>query len=207
MIRPPHALTITGASTVGILMLWMQRVYGEAPLFENIGPAAADSTTTILALIVSGLTTPVTVLIIAVAGALFTAYKHHAKLWWLLFAVLAVGTAASVGLKNIIMLPRPEYALLPLGSYGFPSTHATLATILFIIIIWFSYYWRNTAHRLTLAITGAGWVSICLSRMLLGVHSASDVLAGILLGAAIASLAIAMAPIIFHHYNIKIKRT
>ena len=38
------------------------------------------------------------------------------------------------------------------------------------------------------------WILVCTSRIVLGVHSGSDVLAGIMIGAIIASIAILIAP-------------
>lgn len=201
MIRPPQTLLVTTTATVGLLLLWFQRIYGNTPLLEGIVPAA-DSTATILALLVSGFTSPVTVVLIAVAGGLFAAYEHHAKLWWLFASLLAVGAAASSLLKELIQLDRPEVALVPLSSYGFPSTHATLATIILITVVWFVYYWRQQPHQLIVGLTTAGWLLICSSRILLGVHSLSDVLAGIMLGISIATVAITVAPRLFQYWNI-----
>lgn len=202
MIRPPQTLLITTTAAAGLLLLWFQRIYGSTPLLEDIVPAA-DSTATILALLVSGFTSPVTVVLIAVAAGLFAAYEHHSKLWWLFASLLAVGAAASALLKELVQLDRPEVALVPLSSYGFPSTHATLATITLIAVIWFVYHWhRQQPHRLIVGLTTAGWLMVCSSRILLGVHSLSDVLAGIMLGISIATVAITVAPQLFKYWNI-----
>ncbi|HNW79764.1 MAG TPA: phosphatase PAP2 family protein, partial [Candidatus Competibacteraceae bacterium] len=68
----------------------------------------------------------------------------------------------------------------PLDEYSFPSGH-TLHAVSFSII---AVYYYPVLAWLVLPFT----VLVALSRLVLGLHYPSDVLAGILLGAALASL-------------------
>lgn len=207
MIRLTHALIITIAALTGLGFLWLERIYSNTPLLGELTVPVADSTLAILALLVSGLTSPAVVIMVSVTGALFAAYKHQIILWWLFVGLLSVGLAASTILKIAISLPRPEYGLVQLSSYGFPSTHATLATIIFITASWFAYHWQVLSHRLIIAGIGISWLTVCASRILLGVHSLSDVLAGIMLGTAIGAVALFLAPHIFKHYDIPLQKS
>ena len=99
--------------------------------------------------------------------------------------------ASSVGiifvtiLKNIIRRPRPSvFRLTYETGYSFPSSHTTMSTIfygLLIYLIWKKVKNNKLKYFLTyifiLIIIGVG-----MSRIYLGVHYATDVTAGIIIG-------------------------
>ncbi|MEX2515069.1 MAG: phosphatase PAP2 family protein [Candidatus Paceibacterota bacterium] len=194
MISLSQTLAIITTSFFGFILLWLERIYSNAPLFGDI-TAGGDSLLTTLSLLVSAATSPVLALTLTIIASLVAVADHHQRLWWFSAGVLLTGITTSTILKELVMLPRPEYALIQLGSYGFPSTHATVATILCIGGIWITYHWTALRNRkLWMYLLLIGWVIICTSRMTLGVHSISDVLAGVLLGTAVSSVAILLAP-------------
>jgi len=203
MIKISHILIIIIASSAGFIFLWLERLYSNIPLFGNLTAITNDGIIFTFALLISVVTSPGIALTIVIIAALLAIHDHHIRLWWFSTGLLITGIAASTLMKNIIMLPRPEYGLIKLSTYGFPSTHATLATIICIVGIWLTYNWRNISHRKTILYTLIiGWIIICLSRMLLGVHSTSDVLAGVLLGSIISSMGILVAPLFLHRSSI-----
>lgn len=83
--------------------------------------------------------------------------------------------------KVLIMRPRPIGGLLTVNTYSFPSGHAFLAVVFFGALI-LSYTkhlsWKKTF--VSLCVFSAFMVAI--SRIYLGVHWVSDVLAGVSLG-------------------------
>ena len=104
----------------------------------------------------------------------------------------AVAVALSLGgamlisdiVKQLVARPRPPVEhLQAVSGYSFPSGHATQASA-----FWFSLVLavRVRAAPATLRLAGAGATLVvavvALSRVYLGVHYPSDVLAGVLLG-------------------------
>jgi undecaprenyl-diphosphatase len=101
--------------------------------------------------------------------------KDH---WFFLPSILATGMGillSEILLKNIIMRPRPPGAYLL--DYSFPSTHATIAWAMAYVL------WREDKKLRPWLIILATLIS--LSRIYLGVHYPSDVIAGSLIGIGI----------------------
>lgn len=103
---------------------------------------------------------------------------------WLLTLALAVppGMLLNVLLKNIFQRPRPslEEPLLMVNTYSFPSGHAVAATLFYGVLAAYlisrtsAWRWRVLIAALAVCLTAL----VGLSRIYLGVHYPSDVLAG-----------------------------
>lgn len=96
-------------------------------------------------------------------------------------AVMAGLEISSVLLKRLFERARPE-AFLPLTtahSYSFPSGHTTSAAAFYgLLAVWL---WR-TQHRRWAVLAGLWVLAVGVSRIYLGVHYPSDVLAALALG-------------------------
>lgn len=96
---------------------------------------------------------------------------------------------ASNGLKLAYGRVRPDIIehLDHQMSASYPSGHATSAAVVYLLLAWFTPpHWRRAAWSLAgtmIVLTGA-------SRIMLGVHWASDILGGTMLGAAFALLGV-----------------
>ncbi|WP_393079171.1 phosphatase PAP2 family protein [Streptomyces sp. LN704] len=94
------------------------------------------------------------------------------------------GTAhlASMVLKRIVRRPRPAHSA-PLvrtaGRHSFPSSHATSATAAAVVF-----------GRLGARVVPPFAAAMCVSRLVVGVHYPSDVVAGVVLGALTAWLGV-----------------
>lgn len=94
--------------------------------------------------------------------------------------VLAVGL--NFLLKAIVQRPRPDLSvrLVSESGYSFPSGHSMVAMAFYGLLLWM--VWRYERDRLVKWACSAGFalviVLIGVSRVYLGVHYASDVLAG-----------------------------
>ena len=96
---------------------------------------------------------------------------------------LAIIAGFNAILKNILQRPRPmEYRLINETGYSFPSGHSAVSMAFYGFIIYLIYkYIKNKYVKWTLiTILGILTIFIGISRIYLGVHYTSDVLAGFL---------------------------
>src|SRR4030066_928366 len=105
----------------------------------------------------------------------------------LCFIALALGDASANILKHLFERPRPCQALENVrllvgcsGSFSMPSNHAVNA---FSVAATFSHFFRKTAVPMFLIAA-----LVALSRIYVGVHYPSDVIAGAVLGGVIAGI-------------------
>jgi undecaprenyl-diphosphatase len=112
--------------------------------------------------------------------------------------MIVVGTVGAVILQNaakaLIERPRPPvHRLEQVSGTSFPSGHATEATAFFVLLaVWMLRSPRSGPVRAavvvaTIAVIGA----VATSRVYLGAHYPTDVVAGIVLGASWAVLTVA----------------
>lgn len=117
--------------------------------------------------------------------------KSRRGLWMVIFGVLG-GELWFQLLGNLINRPRPEFKdpFETLIGAGFPSGHAVTNVILGWMVIYLLWpHIRSGARRFWL-VFGVVWViaSVLFSRLFLGLHFVTDILAGIFLGLAWAAL-------------------
>ncbi|MBD8495707.1 bifunctional DedA family/phosphatase PAP2 family protein [Pseudomonas syringae] len=127
--------------------------------------------------------------VVILALAIARQWRHAA------FALMTLlGTALANGaLKLLFARARPDVLLDPLSSYSMPSGHSSAAFALFMTLAVLAG--RNQPVRLRLAWLVLGAIpalSIAMSRVYLGVHWPTDILAGMMLalGICAASLTI-----------------
>lgn len=121
------------------------------------------------------------------------------RFWVALYLAAAVitGVLLSSSLKALYGRPRPE--LVEHGSYvfsaSFPSGHSTMATVTFFTIAAILAAAQDSLRLRAYMIIGAAILSLLvgLSRIYLGVHWPSDVLAGWCLGSAWALICAMLA--------------
>ncbi|HXV93052.1 MAG TPA: phosphatase PAP2 family protein [Pseudonocardia sp.] len=119
-------------------------------------------------------------LAIGALGAL--ADRRRRRDWVTATVAVAVAHGASVGVKRVVRRPRPDDPRVRVlggtpSRLSFPSAHATSTTAAAIL---FGRLLRRPVAVLLVPL-------MALSRLVLGVHYPSDVMAGSLLGAAVAT--------------------
>jgi undecaprenyl-diphosphatase len=130
------------------------------------------------------------VVLIAFAGLMF--YRHSRRAWVFLGVVTLAQVSAEL-LKGVFERPRPD--LVPHGSYvysaSFPSGHSTMSAVVFLTLagILASMEPKRRAKAFIFGVAIALVVAVGFSRVYLGVHWPTDVLAGWTLGAAWALVA------------------
>ncbi len=101
------------------------------------------------------------------------------------------GGIADVALKRHFARPRPEVIppLAYVNSWSYPSGHSIASSSLYLTLAFTSTRHAPTNLRVA-AIAAAGALSVCVgaSRVYLGVHHPTDVLAGLAIGTAWACL-------------------
>ena len=123
--------------------------------------------------------------LVALLGLWFARFERNA-----IFLAVAVGGAAGLNvlLKHVFQRPRPHLwiTLIPENDFGFPSGHAmgSFAIVAALIVLAWPTRWRWAVIVLGLGFT----LAVGFSRLYLGVHFPSDVIAGFM-----ASLAWVMA--------------
>jgi membrane-associated phospholipid phosphatase len=128
------------------------------------------------------------------------------RLWyWLLGLVLVVagGALLNIMLKDLFGRARPGWAdpLMALADPGFPSGHTMMATIIygfmdiFLIPRIASWLWRCFIATLTILLV----FLVALSRMYLGAHYLSDVLAAMAAGIAWVALCLTAVETLRRH--------
>ena len=134
---------------------------------------------------------------VAVAAALLLRGLRRLALWVL--ASCALGWALEQAVKAAVGRPRPHWAH-PVDSAtlaAFPSGHAVAASVACVTLVWLLRLRgvRGPRWALALAVAAVSVAGVGFTRVYLGVHWPSDVLAGWLLGAAVvAGCAAAFAP-------------
>jgi undecaprenyl-diphosphatase len=126
--------------------------------------------------------------LVAIVGVL--AFLMHGRRWHaaILAATILLADLSSEGLKTLYGRPRPDLA--PHGSYvysaSFPSGHSTLsaATFLTLAMLISSLQPNRGTKIMTYVLAVLLVLGIGFSRVYLGVHWPSDVLAGWCLGGA-----------------------
>ena len=135
---------------------------------------------------VSDLGAPLTVMAMTSVLAILLLWKRQRAQLLLLVLAVPGGALLNVIMKHLIQRDRPifEDPIQTLTSYSFPSGHAMGSTVFFgtlaAIVIWQVRDWRLCG--LAIAIAGLFVALICFSRIYLGVHYLSDVIAGFLAG-------------------------
>jgi len=134
----------------------------------------------------SHLGAPFTVVAVAVVAAAVLAWRGERYRALMLVVAVAGGGLMNVLIKLAVHRDRPVFTdpIMTLTSYSFPSGHAVGATVLYgaLALIMASLplerRWRFFAITAALLLI----VVICFSRIYLGVHYLSDVVAGFLEG-------------------------
>ena len=141
--------------------------------------------------------------------ALFIAKKWRTGLW---FGVTVLIGAALLNafIKNIYQRVRPEEIehLIEQSGYSFPSGHSMGSIIVFggFIFLAFRYFKTETIKWVLGIFFGLLILLIGLSRIYLGVHYPSDVIAGFSLGFAWLALSIAFLGLKFTNEEFQSKK-
>ncbi len=131
--------------------------------------------------------------ILTVLLALALLLRKHRRAAAYVVVVMVATSLATTGFKLWLGRGRPDWqdATGLLSSKSFPSGHASsiAAFVAILVLLTWMFVRRSNLRHLALAGCVVLWFVVCLDRVLLGRHYPSDVIAGTLLGIAVALLA------------------
>ena len=129
---------------------------------------------------------------VIITWVLIVAFIFYRKQWklesYLMLGNLALAGILIVTFKNIYQRPRPEILhLVEEKGFSFPSGHSLAVTIMVgtLIVILSQRIKDQLWKRIVQILLGLYLVSVLISRVYLGVHYPSDVLASLCLGLGI----------------------
>ncbi|HHH39751.1 MAG TPA: phosphatase PAP2 family protein, partial [Sedimenticola sp.] len=189
-------LLVLGIALFTLILGWVLR----GPLHQGIDYTVLEGLQSLrnpwadnLMVVITGLADPWTMTLfpLAVLGLLLWQRRYRAALHWL--AAAAFCLAAVPLLKYGLRIPRPEVVAGARESYSFPSGHTLWASVMYgflavMVARATPERWRWAPYTLAGLVT----VAVAFSRLYLGVHWLSDILASITLGVVwISALGIA----------------
>ncbi|QED47141.1 phosphatase PAP2 family protein [Cytobacillus dafuensis] len=119
-----------------------------------------------------------------VIGLLWVIKRDYAGMALLALAI-SLGNLLNMWLKEIVGRPRPEVEhLVNVKSFSFPSGHAMMGMILYMLIAYFimNNVRSNVTKWFVVIMAGMMILFMGISRIVLQVHYPSDVAAGLALG-------------------------
>lgn len=122
-----------------------------------------------------------------IGGLILLAFFISKKKWrysLILTCSMFLGKGAEVFIKQVIGRDRPLNPIIEADGYSFPSGHATIAIIFYLIL---AYYFKNHIKNknikyLLMSLCLSIILAVGFSRIYLGAHWYSDVIAGYALG-------------------------
>lgn len=183
LLRENKRVTIVAACTIVFLVLLEDVLEGglikldEAAYVLIVEHLRTDWLTPIMESI-SALATPVTLLVMLLLIVAFAPGRRPGACCALNLALVVVLNQV---LKFLVQRPRPEgFRLAAETGFSFPSGHSMAAMAFFGLLIWMVWHYeRDRAVRIGCSVALAALiVAVGVSRIYLGVHYASDVVAG-----------------------------
>lgn len=177
------ALTIFLIITV-LVLLSNGGVFGEEKIYMILGGMERNPILFSIAKILAFIGSP-EFLIPVITITVITGFLKNKRDFTLGLTLASAGTyLINTIIKNVIRRPRPtEFMLAVEHSLSFPSGHAMTNTAIYLFLAYYvSTYIDNRRKKLYYTIAAIMSVLMSLSRVYLGVHYPTDVLAGFLGG-------------------------
>ena len=168
----------------------------DAPLLDGLAGARTPWLTAVLSA-VSAVTGPAAVLLVAVVGSAVRGLRTRA--WWrpaLLAGAVLLATVLAAVTKVVVGRPRPplDGMVVPgsVTSASFPSGHTTGTATLLLVLGYLLWVRDPRGRTLVLVLPGAvaGVGLVAGSRLYLGYHYLTDVLAGGALAVAVVGVVV-----------------
>jgi undecaprenyl-diphosphatase len=206
-VPAPATAPRPGLGALVAVLLGLGAVAGLWAAFTGAGPAQLDAelldesveartdALTAAAVAVTHLGSTVAMTVLAVAAGVWLWYAGRRADAVLVVGAMATASVVFRGLKELLDRPRPplDGRLVHATNESLPSGHATMAIVVIGTLVVLAWPGRTPAGRVAMVAAAALWVgAVGLTRVYLGVHWFSDVLAGWLVGGAWLALCVAV---------------
>lgn len=131
--------------------------------------------------IMEGITSLAALPVVIITTCVIAALAPGKAPGWCVCANLVGAVALNQVLKHIVQRPRPDgFRLATEAGYSFPSGHSMVSMAFYGLIIWmvWRYHKQDIMRWVWCVFFGLVIVMVGISRVYLGVHYASDVVAG-----------------------------
>lgn len=190
MVAVGFVAVVLSAAAVGWIFTTIDENRGFARFDESLaewGSANATETSTDLLQIITTLGGSALLIPLCVVVGLALVRMHPRANWSILGFLLTVSVGVALlnnGLKWIVMRDRPTIEqFVETSSSSFPSGHSASAAAVWAALAFVaSSRMRTRARQWILAAAGGVGVLVAASRVMLGVHWLTDVIAGVLVG-------------------------
>ncbi|MDQ3171054.1 MAG: phosphatase PAP2 family protein [Acidobacteriota bacterium] len=156
------------------------------------GKARGPAWLTEMAIDITAMGSTIVLIMVVLAVSGFLWLQNQTRLLALLIVAMAGGTALNALLKMTFARPRPSVVphLREVFTFSFPSGHAALSAIVYLTIgvLLFEAVQGRASRLYCLAVAMTATFLVGFSRVFLGVHYPSDVLAGWAAGITWAAL-------------------
>jgi len=127
---------------------------------------------------------PTVLAVITVGLSVYFFIKKRWRHFYIILSSLVGGYALTELLKSLVGSPRPADALIYMSDFSFPSGHATAAAGALVLVVYFFAPAMRSRQKKWFLVIGLSILALAvgLSRLVLGVHWLSDIVAGYSLG-------------------------
>ncbi len=182
------AVVLVSAAVIGWVFDSIDEDKGFARFDESAAEFGADHASTTSTHVLEAITqfgaTGLLLVLMALIGG-FQAWRHRKFTVLIYLAVVGVGVSLlNNGLKLLVHRERPVVLQLThAGGYSFPSGHTAAAAACWAAIaLVVARKWPRTGRRMAAVVVLAITLAVASSRVLLGVHWLTDVVAGAIFG-------------------------
>ncbi len=134
--------------------------------------------------IITNVFSPSSIILYSLVGIAYFMYKKKYYDSIIIFLSLSGSYLVTFFIKNMVLRLRPEFGYIVESGYSFPSGHAIAITTFSVLLVYLFLVKINSMvlREISISLVALLLLTVSFSRIYLGVHWVSDVMAGIGLG-------------------------
>lgn len=195
MQKHVQVISIAGSTAALLVGFWLLRT--QLVLSDALPTITVATEITSGAVAIAHITSPIALICVALFAAFLAVETHHIHAWLQIVISLLITVGVCWLMKEATQLHRPANAQLittGLSEYAFPSTHAASAGTVAVLVGFHARRLTGLARTAIYTPLSLGVFVVGASRLVLGAHTISDVLAGLVLGTSLGLLAVMTWP-------------